>query len=904
MKKKFVRVMFFGALALSTITYVGCKDYDDDIKNLQEQVDANKSAIADVESAIKNGKFVVSYQAVADGYELKLSDGSSLTIKNGTNGETGKPGLDGKSVIPKFKVSSDNYWMLSTDDGKTYDYVLDETGKKVNATGQKGDQGEAGKPGEDGKPGEPGKPGADASANVTINKDGYIVIGDVVTTIKYNAAIPSIIINEVDGLYIVTIDGKEYKMLAEGSAYNGLQSVTYRKQYADDYDDYVTSIKLMSEDGENLLATSAAKATFKVWPKTMDLAKATFEFTDTYKTRAAKPALTYVAGSAKWVETEEGVKDGILEVTMAPSDMETYRTYASSLDITINGHTTASDYFNFQTEQLKPSKLRFVHVEHSTADVPCQNLSTITPTTWFDNNYPEYTFVYDESYNLNDSVALGYYTSFKTMEEMGFSGIKVAFKQTEEKAQGIFKIENGVVTVKSSNQASAINEVCYVTATYSNAAGEVINTYDFAVKAVREKAVTPAPVDIVLTTANATEAGKLAKLAYSTSEQKIGLDVRAFLSSLGGRDYMCDNKTTTSINYPLYYLSTEDSKNFANFLTIAPYVVFTPGLTTDKDKLELIVPAGTIINEAVQFFSYVSKPTSGNKYELTASENYNWRKVTTTFAVNNASRQYTLKLNDKIKCERKVEITQNTAFIVNGATTIIGAWDETAKSFTMTANLEDLYATSPSTEQVDYKLAPADKQSKAVQAALTAGKIVITNNVITVAPVVDVTTLGAIKIEAYIAGTDIKATIKDKDGKVVEYCEPVLRSPLDALTVKAVDWKIDGDANKTVNVGTKATIKMIDKDINVTTKNTVIENGQIKTPWAAAYGIAASNIEYKITKYSATVNDGTFSIDKNTGVLTCNNTAIALNVDITVSVTVSHNWGSTTNTVVVKASLQ
>ncbi len=31
MKKKFVKVMFFGALALSTVTYVGCKDYDDDI---------------------------------------------------------------------------------------------------------------------------------------------------------------------------------------------------------------------------------------------------------------------------------------------------------------------------------------------------------------------------------------------------------------------------------------------------------------------------------------------------------------------------------------------------------------------------------------------------------------------------------------------------------------------------------------------------------------------------------------------------------------------------------------------------------------------------------------------------------------------------------------------------------
>ena len=38
MKKIFVRVMLFGALTLATVTYVGCKDYDDDIDNLQTQI--------------------------------------------------------------------------------------------------------------------------------------------------------------------------------------------------------------------------------------------------------------------------------------------------------------------------------------------------------------------------------------------------------------------------------------------------------------------------------------------------------------------------------------------------------------------------------------------------------------------------------------------------------------------------------------------------------------------------------------------------------------------------------------------------------------------------------------------------------------------------------------------------
>ena len=35
MKKKIIRVMFFGALALTTFSYVGCKDYDDDIDRLE-----------------------------------------------------------------------------------------------------------------------------------------------------------------------------------------------------------------------------------------------------------------------------------------------------------------------------------------------------------------------------------------------------------------------------------------------------------------------------------------------------------------------------------------------------------------------------------------------------------------------------------------------------------------------------------------------------------------------------------------------------------------------------------------------------------------------------------------------------------------------------------------------------
>ena len=60
MKRKFVKVMFFGALALSTVTYVGCKDYDDDVKGLQEQIDNINQKGADVTTEAMNAAISLS----------------------------------------------------------------------------------------------------------------------------------------------------------------------------------------------------------------------------------------------------------------------------------------------------------------------------------------------------------------------------------------------------------------------------------------------------------------------------------------------------------------------------------------------------------------------------------------------------------------------------------------------------------------------------------------------------------------------------------------------------------------------------------------------------------------------------------------------------------------------------
>lgn len=55
MNKRFLSTILFGALlASSTGTFTSCKDYDDDIKGLQEQIDANKKTLDDKAAALQS----------------------------------------------------------------------------------------------------------------------------------------------------------------------------------------------------------------------------------------------------------------------------------------------------------------------------------------------------------------------------------------------------------------------------------------------------------------------------------------------------------------------------------------------------------------------------------------------------------------------------------------------------------------------------------------------------------------------------------------------------------------------------------------------------------------------------------------------------------------------------------
>jgi len=523
-------------MVTSTGTFVSCKDYDDDIDRIDKELSEVKETIASLDSAIKAGKFVQSCNEVTGGYELVFTDGSKITIKNGTNGTNGAAGT---TVIPEFRVEG-NYWQVSTDKGATWVDVKDTEGNKVPARGQDGEA---------------------AGSNVSwVTVDGveYIKIGDKVTDLKQNNEFPNIAVDAESKTVIVTIDGQNYTLLQEGSAFKGLQTVVYRKQAVDDAYDVCYAYNVYNTDNE-LFAAVPAYASFKVYPGDFSLDNAKFSFVDTYKlSRSVEPALVYMDGSAT-------LANGVLKLAMIPNEGISEGTVvATSLDVTMYGqYTSASDYFtvgrtNVTTDNIKNA--------FTSTTVTGNNYPKIITEGW--NAYDGYDFGkfnYQGTYNVNDSIdvyiqsakvwvketGIVYEKAFRLLdqnEEYTFKG------QTIKTHQGIFELKDNVLSVKSTNQASAIDEYAAIEVTTTvKAQEEGIKDYEIKnvvfIKAVRP-AVNPNFSTVALKPLNATD--NFTFTYNSAKSQVITLDVRDFENAIEGRDVVSYNNTVYSTFVQLY----------------------------------------------------------------------------------------------------------------------------------------------------------------------------------------------------------------------------------------------------------------------------------------------------------------------------------------------------------------
>ena len=107
MRKKYLSALLFGAfLFASTGTFTSCKDYDDDITNLQTQVDGIKADLEDLQGIVNAGAVITSVETITDGnggIKITLSDGKVYEVLNGANGTNGAD-----AVV--WTIGEDGYW--------------------------------------------------------------------------------------------------------------------------------------------------------------------------------------------------------------------------------------------------------------------------------------------------------------------------------------------------------------------------------------------------------------------------------------------------------------------------------------------------------------------------------------------------------------------------------------------------------------------------------------------------------------------------------------------------------------------------------------------------------------------------------------------------------------------------
>lgn len=199
----------FGAIIFSA-SIESCKETDlsgieADIKDLQDRVGALEAAVEALRAAYEDGKIIsaVAPHPTKDGWLVTFSDNSSIALTNGRDGETGATGAvgsDGRdgldAVTPLLMIDTSGYWMVSYDNGASYEHILDASGGKIKAMGLDGAPGKDGEDGEDGENGAPGADGRDGLCVRVVVSDSGLYCFEI-----YDPSDPATVVERVETPY-------------------------------------------------------------------------------------------------------------------------------------------------------------------------------------------------------------------------------------------------------------------------------------------------------------------------------------------------------------------------------------------------------------------------------------------------------------------------------------------------------------------------------------------------------------------------------------------------------------------------------------------------------------------------------------------------------------------------------
>lgn len=620
MNKKFLNLFLIGALVVVFAGLaVSCKDYDDDIVEINGRIDKLTETVNALQSQISAGAVITSVSQTANGIKVTLSNGNSYDVLNGKDGADGQPG----TIIT---IGENGNWFIDGED----------TGKPA-----------AGKDGVDGKDGEPAaqiyyKPGKDGKWIKVTVKPGEEPVEEATEESCFPAGTLTAVWDpETNSLAIYNAEGADGPIYVNG----GIASISYRLQASDPSEEVATAYHVVYSKGTNYpysysealkedlpLTKAPVEVSFKVSPATFDVEKASFSFVDVHATKGA-PAFSYVG--------EPVLKDGILSLNMVPNEnVKSGQGYATALEITLNNKATTSDEFRAMVKAIDVEAVTNVKIEKDKKG----NLSVgdAFGKNELLNLQGEYEVAFDGSLDFNEiiSAAIDNTNIKEFLSKMGvayeqeftLASSKEAKWNGKAVKEGVFDLTDGVLSVKGAQQSAIGGFAIVKVATTVKSTYEGVNDYKLAdafvsVKVVRTPAAPEKPAYIALQPSKASDDFSF---SYDAKDaQKLALDWRAF-ENVMGRDNLLKTWNNGSYTASLYY-ATKFDKNSGEPVeySIAANdvrVEFTTSGTNADDELTLIVPAKTILPEATYYLgghNYVQTRTDipeytfgGKKYVL------------------------------------------------------------------------------------------------------------------------------------------------------------------------------------------------------------------------------------------------------------------------------------------------
>ena len=583
----------------------------------------------------------------------------------------------------------------------------------------------------------------------------------------------------------------------EGSAFNGLQTIVYRKQAADDKNDYAVAYQLYypqnETDTDTLFAAVPAKASFKVYPSKFSKSDAELFFSDTYLTRAAEqPQLNVL----DWDFDKE--QEGVIWVKMTPVNFknaqdkytngwgsitwfdptteteitkwgnvslnigETYNSYATSLDVKMYGqYVSASDYFNVKSQYASASTIKNVRVnaEDKIQEYFSQNSQSAYSIGRFD---------YKATYNLNDSISAALNLNNGVLLADAGIQFEQKFELIDENAEkemwgevikkGIFDAEKvakeGILAVKEELQPSAIDEYAVVKVT-TTVKSQVKDVHDLVIyNYVLVQAVRPEVEQSIETIQLSPLGDATFNLGYKTSNQIVKLDVRAFETAIGGRDILTNY--SSNIVWPLYKAVYNESKELVRYEQAFNSIENYPAdnawsvdvrVNPDEAFVWFKKAQGNATDSLFLFIGPKTKVEKNTFYLMWGNVKHNG--IYTPYAVENRidNKFFITTIND-LAVTRSFDATVKEEY---SAQTIIGKWNAEKTKYTLESNsFSDMYIIKPADAVAKYNL-DANKQNAYVKELMNKGQLTFNNNTYTVKfePSVDVAKVKELKIDIY-----------------------------------------------------------------------------------------------------------------------------------------------------------